>query len=139
MPSVRQTSVPMWVQQTDEIVDESPPTSGLKYTLLDTVKNVRIISIYIKVTWTGQPDPLEVHVTIDGVAMRFFYTNPVSEDEYQCTIRGHLSYTAQTMDTTEYGAYKVFLIEGKSVKVEVETTGGTVSNLYARVKYALRR
>jgi len=38
--------------------------------------------------------------------------------------------------TTDVEVTRSFLLEGRSVKVEAETTGGTVSNLSATVKYA---
>jgi len=124
------------VRQADATLNQASPTSGTKYTVLDTVKNARILHIVVACTWTVQPTPLEIHVTIDGVAVSFSQTDPVSTSEYEAAYTSPF-YDAQGMaDAGTRGAYRAFLDEGRSVKVEVEITGGTVSNLSARVKYA---
>ena len=125
--------------QPDATLDQADPASGTKYTLLDTTRNVRIISISAKCTWTVQPSPLEVHLTIDGIAHKFSAVDPVSTDLYFAFVREGFHETNQLLETTAYGPYRAFLIEGRSVKVEVEITGGTVSNLSARVKWAQKK
>jgi len=121
--------------QADATLSQDNPVSGTKYTVLDTTKNVRIIGIEIDCTWTVQPTPLEIHVTIDGIAMIFAQTNPVSATPYRALLNP--AYAADNQFMTAATNLDVpFLIEGRSVKVEVETTGGTVSNLSAKVKYA---
>jgi hypothetical protein len=134
-----QWNKPVFQQQADATLSQANPVSGTKYTVLDTVKNARIITIAITVTWTVQPAPLEVWVTIDGQTLRFFHATPVSAQPYEA-----ITNAPQNADQPliEIGAWATepynfgFLLEGRSVKVEVETTGGTVSNLSARVKYA---
>lgn len=128
----------MWVMQPDATLDESPPTSGLKYTVLDTVKNARIIGVSVNVTWTVQPTPLQIHITIDGETTGGGFTDPVSTTFYFGSISPGSANIISVSDV-DRTAYRAFLIEGKSIKIEVETTGGTVSNMSARVKYALRR
>ena len=71
-------------QQPDASLNQANPVSGTKYTVLDTIRNVRIIGIEVNVTWTVQPSPLEIHITIDGQTLRFFKTDPVSATAYFC-------------------------------------------------------
>ena len=122
--------------QADATLSQDNPVSGTKYVVLDTVKNVRIISIMIKVAWTGQPSPLQVWVTIDGQLLEFTKANPETDVGYT-TVANPLGVGWELLKYDGYyGRSRAFFLEGRSVKVEVETTGGTVSNLSARVKYA---
>jgi len=124
------------VHQADATLSQANPTSGTKYTVLDTTKNVRIRGISVKVTWTVQPTPLEIHITIDGQTRTHTFTNPVTATNYICDEYDYSDPTALPMDITARLTQRDMLIEGRSVKVEAEITGGTVSNLSARVKYA---
>lgn len=126
--------LPVPEMQPDATLSQANPISGDKYTVLDTTKNVRIISIMLKVTWTVQPTPLEVHITIDGQALTGSQANPVSVTNYYVQLHG--GQATLFLNTTDQVIYRTFLLEGRSVKIEVETTGGTVSNLSSRVKYA---
>ena len=131
---------PAWELQTDATVAEAPPGSGTKYTLLATTANVKIISISAVVTWTVQPTPLEIHLTVDGVPVRFAQTDPVSTTNYYPKLLPQQTAILQQCATTVTAATlsALGLCTGRSVKVEVETTGGTVQNLDARIKYAIR-
>lgn len=129
--------------QEDAGLDQNDPSSGTKYewkasagagAALGTQKNVRIISIVAQVTWTVQPSPLQIHITIDGVALEGSQTDPVTATPYFAKLRGNLT-TIFLLDTTDFAYARPFLIEGRSIKIEFETTGGTVSNLSARVKW----
>lgn len=123
--------------QPDATLNQSNPASGTKYTVLDTKGHkVKIISIAVKCIWTVQPTPLEIHLTIDGQALVFSQTNPASASWYIAFIDPSLS--ANGFGTSVETARRAFLIEGRSVKVEAEITGGTVSNLSVRVKWAKR-
>lgn len=123
-------------QQPDATLNQDNPESGTKYEVLPTKKRCRIISIRVTCTWTVQPTPLECHITIDGQTILASQTDPVSGDAYI----PNLSPTSNgaTFDTLDYSRSRAFMIEGRNVKVEVEITGGTVSNLSARVKYATK-
>ena len=124
--------------QDDATLSQANPTSGTKYTVLDTIANVRIISISVQCTWTVQPTPLEIHITIDGKTITHTFANPVTATDYVAFINPTKAATAQGLsatDPTDLGL-PAFLREGRSVKVEAEITGGTVSNLSSRVKYA---
>lgn len=124
--------------QADAVISQADPVSTTLYTVLNTTTNVRIISIAAWVTWTVQPDPLSVVLTIDGNTITYSIANPVSATVY--TPYFATPYSAEdaqvmgvlTGDTNN----RPYLIEGRSVKVQVVTTGGTTSNLDCRVKYA---
>lgn len=125
---------PVFQHQADVTLDQANPGSGTKYEVLATSKRCRIISIVVQVTWTVQPTPLEIHLTIDGQALLGSFTDPVSATPYFAKLKGNMA-EIFLLDTTDFAYARPFLIEGRSVKVEVETTGGTVSNLSSRVKY----
>jgi len=127
-------SVP--VNQADAVLDQAAPVSGDKYTVLDTTKNVRIFAISLIVTWTVQPTPLELHITIDGQTQKYSMTNPVSATGYQPKLASGRAAGIMFLDPTDTIISRAFLFEARSIKIEVETTGGTVSNLHCRVKYA---
>jgi len=138
--------IQMMQHQADALVSMSggtPPVSGTKYewstdgsvaNALGSQKNVNLLAIGVAVTWTVQPTPLEVHITIDGQAYTASFANPVSATYYRVFIpvSGILELTNQT--PTHSGAFS--LLKGRSVKVEAETTGGTVSALNMLVKWA---
>jgi len=127
------------VLQADGVVTETPPTSGLPYTLLDTAQKVRIIGIGAQCTWTVQPTPLEVHINIDGRAETATMANPVTATPY--CVRKWAEHNAGmfTLDTVSHIHSRAFMIEGTNIEVLIEITGGTVSNLTARIKYQLIR
>jgi hypothetical protein len=125
----------------DAVLNQATPVSGTKYTVLDTTRNCRIHSIVAKVTWTVQPTPLEIHLTIDGEAFVATQANPVTATDYalaQSVATDMLAAVAGVF-TTAYNvdALPIYNYEGQSVKVEVETTGGTVDPLECRVKYSV--
>lgn len=133
---------PTFVQQADATLSQANPTSGTKYAVSGELgtgaKNARITSIEVQCTWTAQPTPLEIHVTIDGNALIFTKTDPVSATPYFCHVEPGNNATTQTMNvsvTTGGVLLLPFHLEGGSIKIEAEITGGTVSNLSARVKW----
>jgi len=129
--------------QSDATINQDDPVSGTKYEWKDadgnplgTQKNVRIITFTIKCTWTSQPTPLELHITIDGRPIICYRTNPESETVYY---PNNFEYGSENIGLG--GSYGLnyalpFLLEGRKVKIEVEITGGTVSNIFARIKWA---
>jgi len=123
--------------QADATLSQNNPGDGTKYTVLATTRNVRIIGISVQCSWTVQPTPLEIHLTIDGQTLTFGQSNPVSATPYYPrTLMGIAQLANDSLMMTGSAQDISFLLEGRSVKVEVEITGGTVSNLSARVKYA---
>jgi len=130
-------SYPVPQHQVDATLNQANPGDGTQYEVLATTRNVRIYAIEIRCTWTVQPTPLELHVIIDGVTMTFAFTDPVSNTAYAPRF---FDYRAAPADQALVGAAaetwsKAFLVEGRSVRITAEITGGTVSNLSARVKY----
>lgn len=127
---------PIYMAKAPATLSQNNPVSGTQYTVLDTTANVKIVSAYVAVTWTVQPSPLEMHITIDGQSLTFTFTNPVSTTKYYPNLDAGLAASAQPLSTTVDASVRSLLMEGRSVKVEVETTGGTTSNLAATVMYS---
>lgn len=136
MPKIRRTS-PIPKLQADATLTQPNPTSGNQYTVLSTKQNVVVLGAAVKVTWTVQPDPLEMHFVIDGQTITHTVVNPVSGSWYYPINYAAAAETSQGLSTTaqpnQDGSYAH---RGRSVKVLVEITGGTVSEITARVKYA---
>ena len=131
-----------WKRMPDAVLNQATPASGTKYTVLDTTRNCRIHSIVAQVTWTVQPNPLEVHLTIDGVAYTMTQANPATATPYalsESVATDFLVTTAGTFVTVFSAVNPPITFEGKTVKVEAETTGGTVDPLECRVKYSILR
>ena len=125
-------------QQADATLNQANPVSGTKYEVLATSKRVRLIGISVQCTWTVQPTPLEIHITIDGQTVTFTFTDPVTATDYIAFNIPNAAETAQGLKARAEAndlTAPPFLREGRTVKVEAEITGGTVSNLSARVKW----
>jgi len=121
--------------QQDATLSQANPVSGTQYEVLATTANVRIIDILVSVTWTVQPTPLEVHITIDGRTLTLLVANPTTGTPYSpsfLNIANEQGGLSATLGLTT----RPFFLEGRSVRITAETTGGTVSNLTCRVKYA---
>ena len=121
--------------QPDAVLSQTDPVSGTWYTVLDTTKNVRVILADARVTWTVQPTPLEIRITIDGEVIPWSQADPESLADY-FTVWIKQGYHDQLLAIATAPLSVAFLLEGRSVKVEARITGGTVSNLSARVKWA---
>jgi len=124
--------------QADAAISQANPVSTTLYTVLDTTKNVRIISIEAMITWAvDQPSPLEVVVTVDGVSIIFNRDNPVTATEYFGEWYGNKAggdLIAFAAGTTA----RPFLLEGRSIKVQIRVTwaGTQPTPLVCRVKWA---
>jgi len=130
-------------QQADATLSQANPTANTLYTVLSTTQNVRVISMIASVTWTVQPDPLELVVTIDGRTINYSFSNPATATNYtaiESVASMAAAASAQVLATTlSATVLKLPPFEGRSVKIEARTgatTAGTVQNLAARVKYA---
>lgn len=122
--------------QADATLSQSNPVSGTKYTVLATSKNVRFYQATVKVTWTGQPTPLELHGTVDAQSLTWTQANPVSTTNYYVYgFNAGNAPTTQNLNTFNFVDPHTFILDGRSVKLEAETTGGTVTNLSSRVIY----
>lgn len=123
----------------DETTATVPPTANTLYTILAEKKNVRLISITSYVTWTVQPDPLDIVVTIDGNTWQGSQANPVSTTPYGAYLVWNWANAIGLTATTTSASMSPFLLEGRLVKVEARTgrtTAGTVSRMDSVVKYA---
>ncbi len=119
----------------DAFIQQTAPVSEQWYTVLDTTKRVRVISIGSQTSWAvTQPHPTEVLVTIDGKSILFVLPNPIS----------YSAYTAVKLTNQENNGFSntnyprlSFLYEGRNVKVETRTTWAVNAPAWVRcrVKY----
>lgn len=126
-------------QQADAYISQDNPVNSQEYTVLDTTANVRLQGIAVNCTWTGQPTPLTVKVYVDGQVLVMTRANPVTTTYYYGGIASTESDDPAGMaslGSTQTIQTRAFILEGKSVKVTASVTGGTVSNMKARIKYA---
>jgi len=146
--------IQMMQHQADSVTIIASPVSGTKYewrtgetgagAALGTQKNVRITSIFARLTWaTTQPTPLAVTVTINGISNVFSIVDPVSLKSYfacvrpsEATINQFLTDSLAPGSTA--GILIPFSLEGRSVKCEIAITWATTqpTNLTLRVKWA---
>ena len=115
---------------------QTPPGSGTQYTVLAATTHCRIRMASAYVTWTVQPSPLEIHLTVDGVAITHTVNDPVSATWYYASLNTFANLATQDLTTgatTPY--YGTVLWEGTVVSVTTETTGGTVTVLGCNVIY----
>ena len=125
-----------YVHRPDATISQANPVSGTPYVVLATTGNARIISISVQSTWTVQPTDLEVHITIDGQNFSFWVANPITAQPYEAVLREVVSLNQSLIAWSTNTASRAFLLEGRSILIRAETTGGTVTNLSCRVKYA---
>lgn len=118
----------------DKSYDDNP-ASGVKTEVLPTSKNVKILSIATRITWTVQPTPLEVHGIIDGIPFLWSVPNPASATWYYAKFVASDSEIGQLLTPTEVTAAVDQHITARSAKIEVEATGGTFSRVQCVVKY----
>lgn len=115
-------------------LDQASPGDGTTYDVLPVDELVRLLGFSARCTWTVQPTPLECFVTIDGNTLTFKKSNPVSNTWYY----GNLVYSAAEnnlpMGTGQFQWAHV--LEGRSVQLESEISGGTVSRLQTRAYWA---
>jgi len=125
--------VPVFQHMPDATLSQTDPVSGTLYTVLGTVKNARIIGIAVRVTYTEAPT-VECHINVDGSNLTASKADMTNNTWY--TVITQEPY-ANPVYTT-YAGTRAFLLEGRSVSITAEFSGGTgVSELSARVKYAI--
>jgi len=128
-------------QQADAAISQANPISDQLYTVLNTTLNARIISLATYITWaTTQPTNLRIVITIDGNTITYTATTPVSATVYYDSLIPTAAAASQSLSTTAFSPYRAFLLEGRSIKVEVAVTWATTqpTPLVCRVKYAKR-
>jgi len=102
-------------------------------------RNVRILEIAVNCTWTVQPTPIQVHLQIDGRTYIFSLTDPVSTQNYIPYLSAIFADNAQELiitSSTESTRKGQPFIEGRSVRIWFEITGGTVSELEGQVLWS---
>ena len=123
--------------QADEVLTQANPVSGTLYEVLATTKNVRVISIGTNITWgVTQPTPLEIVVTVDGQTVIFSKTNPVSATAYEAAFESDGG--TQLSNYNVAVPMRAFLLEGRSVRIQVRITWAVTqpTPLRVRVVYA---
>lgn len=122
--------------QNDATLTQASAVSGSFYEVLATTQNARIISIAALDDWSVDTTTLQVHITIDGLTYTFT-NDPNDNTWYSCNeLDASLAPGAQVLSATLTDVYP-FLLEGRNVRVQVESTGGTSDSLQARVRYAM--
>lgn len=123
------------VQAADVTLVQANPVGGTLYEVLPVITYARIVTGYVEVTWTVQPTPIQIHLTLDGQTITHELGNPVSGTSY--VIKRNVADQAANAQILETGYIDFpYLYEATSARVQAETTGGTVQNLSSRVKYA---
>jgi hypothetical protein len=131
--------------QADVAISQNNPVSDELYEVLPTTLNVRIISIGAVITWaTTQPTPLDIVVTVDGQSLIFRKTNPVTNVGYEASFilcQADIQQSIASINLLSSSTpYRAFLLEGRSVRVQVRVTWATTqpTPLVCRVKWAKR-
>ena len=119
--------------QPDKVVDNAPVSTTV-YPVLPMTKDVRILSIAIKDVFTVQPDPLEVILNINGFERVALVNNPTTNTYYY--IYNPEAGSTFALASTSYAHSRAFFIEEQQIKVDCRTTGGTVSQMVCRLKWA---
>ena len=111
------------------------PATGVQNSILTEHFNPRILSIAAQVTWTVQPDPLEIHLILDDLTYRWFRSNPITATWYYAELEPTALIGGMPMSSTRPDI--AFLIEGrKMTSLKFESTGGTTSNAKCYVHWA---
>ena len=123
-------------QQPQAFLAQSNPVSGFRYEVLPLTKNVRVVHMAAQASWTVQPSPLELFMTVDGEIFRFFRNNPGNNTWYFPIYQAFASHENGILTTTGPYNERAFLIEGSEVEISLELTGGTATNIRSRVTWA---
>jgi hypothetical protein len=116
-------------------LDQAAPVNGTFYTVLDTTQNCRILIFAAEIATTGET--IEGKITIDGNAITVTAAAFPADTPYWCII-------SADPGVGTFGPYwnnaqqpqKAWLIEGRSVKLEVKkTTAAGVGNLKGLAVY----
>ena len=124
--------------QTPATIDQAAPVQNTWYTLLDTTKNCRVYSAGCNIEDTNET--LQMRFTVDGEVIPV--TGLATAHSTSCEVKRTLNPIAQTeameLTNTAQTFEKAFLIDGKSIKVELrKTTAAGVGNLTGIVTYGI--
>lgn len=110
------------------------PVQNTWYTVLDTTKNARIISFGAYVETNDET--IEGRITIDSQVLTVSATNFTAGIALAANFYNDASDALVWIALGPTG-YRAFLIEGKSLKIEVrKTTAAGANLLHAKVRYA---
>ena len=130
----------MFEFQTPATLNQAAPVQNTWYTILDTTKNVRIYDIAVNVEDTNET--LEVQVTIDGQTIGANDEACTHSTQYFALMKleaiSRVCEMILVSEAVHDDAFKSFVLEGKSVKVEVrKTTAAGAGNLTGIVAYGV--
>ena len=126
-------------QQPDAYVSIDDPTVGQLYSIppFDIERrDIRIIGMAASCTWTGAPSEGAIYITMDGQLITYLCSGPVSGEIYFAKNGTEFPESEQTLVTEPPDT--AFLREGKRIKIQAKITGGIVTNLWVRIKWAKR-
>ena len=109
--------------QTPATLNQAAPVQNTWYTLLDTTTNARIYEIAINIE--DDNETLEVQATIDGETMQAVSLAANHSTEHWCYKRASAIGQNDAIAITSTDALNkqaAFILEGKSVKIEVRKT-----------------
>ena len=109
--------------QTPATLDQSTPVQNTWYTLLDTTANVRLQDIAITIEDTNET--LQCQITIDGETLEAGSLAATHSTIYEAYIKLNSIGRKEEVILIQNDLipqYRPFLIEGKSVKIEVRKT-----------------
>jgi hypothetical protein len=120
---------PSAVLQPHSFLDQGTPVQNTWYTALDIAGSIRILSIKANVNTTGED--LELRLTIDGIAATLTQT-AAAFTTYFVSVNGNIA-NGFNLSTTQNEQVRAFLIECRSLKIEVrKTTAAGVGNIQVR-------
>jgi len=129
-----------WQHQPDAVLNQANPVSGTLYPVLPVNEDVRIISVYARITWAvTQPTPFEALITIDGNTLIHVGNNPISNTNYEAILVGENAENGQYLITgVDRTSNRAFLYEGQSISVQARITWAITqpTPMVMRVKWA---
>lgn len=128
--------------QAPATLNQANPVQNTWYTVLDTTLNCRIWAILIQIDTTGET--LDVQITVDGQVIPSSGAVCVAGNAYEICFGYSGALGVLPIDNlvpfdvgSPFSRYRAYLIEGRSVKVEVrKTTAAGAGNLRAEVQYS---
>jgi hypothetical protein len=119
--------------QADATLDQAAPVQNTYYTVLDTKKNVRIISAALVAL--GVAETVQLRFTIDGITHESEVSDGVLAWQTAHLVR-HTTTLFKLYQADPTSKNVPFLIEARSVKIEArKTTANGAGNLQGKVKW----
>jgi hypothetical protein len=105
--------------------------------VLALTDDVRLICVEVVVIWTVQPTSVSIIIDMDGETITHIIASPVSGTYYLAVIIAHNPPNTQGLVAESYTYIaRAFTYESQSMSIGARVTGGTVSNLSCRAKWA---